>query len=125
MDSSLIIIVLLLLLAASIAVTVLIMLRKRRLAMRIRTLRDEMVAVSGDASVGRRLNIGDYPDTADLARTINQLFDALGERDQKIQGRDRLFRDFSRTLPEIVLIHDDKFLLANESAAALIGLEPP
>jgi diguanylate cyclase (GGDEF)-like protein/PAS domain S-box-containing protein len=125
MDSSLIIIVLLLLLAASIAVTVLIMLRKRRLAMRIRTLRDEMVAVSGDASVGRRLNIGDYPDTAELARTINQLFDALGERDQKIQGRDRLFRDFSRTLPEIVLIHDDKILLANESAAALIGLEPP
>jgi diguanylate cyclase (GGDEF)-like protein/PAS domain S-box-containing protein len=125
MDSSLIIIILLLLLAASIAVTVLIMLRKRRLAMRIRTLRDEMVAVSGDASVGRRLNIGDYPDTADLARTINQLFDALGERDQKILGRDRLFRDFSRTLPEIVLIHDDKILLANESAAALIGLEPP
>ena len=82
-----------------------------------------MVDVSADASVGRRLNVGDYPDTADLARTINQLFDALGERDQKIQGRDRLFRDFARTLPEIVLIHDDKIMLANESAAALIGLE--
>jgi len=82
-----------------------------------------MVDVSADASVGRRLNVGDYPDTADLARTINQLFDALGERDQKIQGRDRLFRDFARTLPEIVLIHDDKILLANESAAALIGVE--
>ena len=98
-------------------------LAKRRLAGRIHTLRDEMVDVSADASVGRRLNVGDYPDTADLARTINQLFDALGERDQKIQGRDRLFRDFARTLPEIVLIHDDKILLANESAAALIGLE--
>ena len=82
-----------------------------------------MVDVSADASVGRRLDVGDYPDTADLARTINQLFDALGERDQKIQGRDRLFRDFARTLPEIVLIHDDKILLANESAAGLIGLE--
>ena len=27
-------------------------------------------------------------------------------------------------LPEIVLIHDDKILLANESAASLIGVEP-
>ena len=59
---------------------------------------------------------------ADLAVIMNRLFDALGERDQKIQGRDRLFRDFARTLPEIVLIHDEKILLANDSAAALIGL---
>jgi diguanylate cyclase (GGDEF)-like protein/PAS domain S-box-containing protein len=123
MDSSLLIIALSLLLAILVAITVFIVLGKRRLAGRIRTLRDEMVDVSADASVGRRLNVGDYPDTADLARTINQLFDALGERDQKIQGRDRLFRDFARTLPEIVLIHDDKIMLANESAAALIGLE--
>jgi len=123
MDSSLIIIALSSLLAILVTVTVFILLAKRRLAGRIHTLRDEMVDVSADASVGRRLNVGDYPDTADLARTINQLFDALGERDQKIQGRDRLFRDFARTLPEIVLIHDDKILLANESAAALIGVE--
>jgi diguanylate cyclase (GGDEF)-like protein/PAS domain S-box-containing protein len=124
MDSTLIIVTLLSLLAISVAVAVPVIVGKRRLATRIRTLRDEMVDVSGDASVGRRLHVGDYADTADLARTINQLFDALGERDQKIQGRDRLFRDFARTLPEIVLIHDDKILLANESAAALIGLEP-
>jgi len=124
MDSTIIIIALVSLLAISVTVTVLVVAGKRRLATRIRTFRDEMVDVSGDASVGRRLNVGDYPDTADLARTINQLFDALGERDQKIQGRDRLFRDFARTLPEIVVIHDDKILLANESAAALIGLEP-
>jgi len=124
MNPTLIIIALLLLLAISIVVAVLIVAGKRRLASGIRMLRDEMVAVSADASVGRRLSVGDYPDTADLARTVNKLFDALGERDQKIQGRDRLFRDFARTLPEIVLIHDDKILLANESAAALIGVEP-
>jgi diguanylate cyclase (GGDEF)-like protein/PAS domain S-box-containing protein len=56
---------------------------------------------------------------------VNRLFDALGERDEKIQGRDRLFRDFARTLPEIVIVHTDKILLANESAASLVGLEPP
>jgi diguanylate cyclase (GGDEF)-like protein/PAS domain S-box-containing protein len=40
-----------------------------------------------------------------------------------IQGRDRLFMDFARTLPEIVIIHDERILLANESAASLVGLE--
>ena len=116
----------LLLTAATVAIVVALIAR-RRLQERIRRLREELVEVSADASVGHRLSVGehrDVADLADLAATINRLFDALGERDQKIQGRDRLFRDFARTLPEIVLIHDEKILLANDSAAALIGLEP-
>jgi diguanylate cyclase (GGDEF)-like protein/PAS domain S-box-containing protein len=99
-------------------------LARQRVLDKIRLLREETVSVSGDASVGRRLSLADHAELTDLARTINQLFDALGERDEKIQGRDRLFRDFARTLPEIVLIHDDRILLANESAASLIGVEP-
>ncbi len=95
----------------------------RRLAGRIKRLNDEMLEASRDASVGRRLTVPDDPDTGQLAHTVNRLFDALGERDEKIQGRDRLFKDFARTLPEIVIIHDDKILLANESAASLVGLD--
>jgi diguanylate cyclase (GGDEF)-like protein/PAS domain S-box-containing protein len=105
-------------------VAVMFYLARQRVLNKIRLLREETVSVSGDASVGRRLSLADHAELADLARTINQLFDALGERDEKIQGRDRLFRDFARTLPEIVLIHDDRILLANESAASLIGVEP-
>jgi diguanylate cyclase (GGDEF)-like protein/PAS domain S-box-containing protein len=105
-------------------VAVIFYLARQRVLNKIRLLREETVSVSGDASVGRRLSLADHAELADLARTINQLFDALGERDEKIQGRDRLFRDFARTLPEIVLIHDDRILLANESAASLIGVEP-
>ena len=97
---------------------------KRRAADRIEDFNQQLRDVSADASVGRRLSVPADPDAAVLATTINQLFDAVGERDEKIQGRDQLFRDFSKTLPEIVLIHDDKILLANESAAGLIGLEP-
>ena len=41
---------------------------------------------------------------------------------RKIQERDQPVRaDFSRTLPEIVVVHDERILLANESAAALVG----
>jgi len=120
----LILVVLSLLLAAAIVTAAVAMVARRRLEERVRRFSEEMVEVSADASVGHRLSISENRDIADLAVTINRLFDALSERDQKIQGRDRLFRDFARTLPEIVLIHDEKILLANDSAAALIGLEP-
>ncbi|MBT8077479.1 MAG: EAL domain-containing protein [Gammaproteobacteria bacterium] len=97
---------------------------KRRLRKRIAKLDAELVATSVDASVGRRLSTADAGDVGRLASTINQLFDALAERDEEIQDRDRMFVDFARTLPEIVLIHDEKILQANESAASLMGLEP-
>ena len=97
---------------------------RRNLLRRVRRLNEEMLTASRDASVGHRLTVPNDPDTAQIAHTVNRLFDALGERDEKIQDRDRLFKDFSRTLPEIVLIHDEKIILANESAAGLVGLEP-
>ncbi|MGI9237470.1 MAG: diguanylate cyclase, partial [Woeseiaceae bacterium] len=95
----------------------------RRLARRVNRLNDEMLEASRDASVGRRMTVPDDPDTGQLAATVNRLFDALGERDEKLQVRDRLFRDFARTLPEIVIIHDERILLANDSAGSLVGLE--
>ena len=99
--------------------------RKRRaLARQFREFNAHLLDVSADASIGRRLSEPDDPAAAELVNTVNRLFDALGERDKKIQGRDGLFRDFSRTLPEIVIIHDEKIMIANESAAELIGLEP-
>lgn len=108
----------------SVAVAAVSLLSRRRLAGRLEDLHDEMVAASGDAFVGRRLSVGGRDETARIAVTVNKLLDTLGEREQKIQGRDRLFHAFARTLPEIVLIHDEKILLANDSAASLIGVEP-
>ncbi|MCP4300683.1 MAG: EAL domain-containing protein [Gammaproteobacteria bacterium] len=124
MSPTIIIIALSALALLAIAAAVLVWLSRGKLAWRVKRLNDEMLEASRDASVGRRMTIPDDPDTGQLAHTVNRLFDALGERDEKIQGRDRLFRDFARTLPEIVVIHTDKILLANESAASLVGLEP-
>lgn len=97
---------------------------RRKILARVARLNEETLDASRDASVGHRLTIPNDPETAQLAHTVNRLFDALGERDEKILGRDRLFQDFARTLPEIVIIHDEKILLANESAASLVGLDP-
>ena len=115
-------------LAAALGVALLLVIQafrsKRKLQKRLSELRADLIEVSADASVGRRLS-GDVNEDIDgLSGTINKLFDALGERDEEIQERDRLFADFSRTLPEIVVVHDERILLANESAAALVGLAP-
>jgi diguanylate cyclase (GGDEF)-like protein/PAS domain S-box-containing protein len=107
------------------AVSVYLWISRKQMAERVRQFNKELLDASVDASVGRRLSVPEDPDTAQLAHTVNRLFDALGERDEKIQDRDRLFIDFTKTLPEIVIIHDEKILLANESAAGLVGLEPP
>jgi diguanylate cyclase (GGDEF)-like protein/PAS domain S-box-containing protein len=111
------------LLLLAIIVGLALWLGKKRAARRMARLNQEMLEASRDASVGRRLTIPRDPDAAQLVKTINRLFDALGDRDEKIRSRDRLFTDFARTLPEIVIVHDEKILLANEAAAGLIGLE--
>jgi diguanylate cyclase (GGDEF)-like protein/PAS domain S-box-containing protein len=116
--------VLVLLLVLSVAGLVWFWLHQRRLARRLAQLNLELVAAAGDASVGRRLSLAGNGDIGGLAKTINRLFDALGERDAEIQDKDRLFTDFAQTLPEVVLVHDERILLANESAAALVGLTP-
>ena len=110
------------LLALAVSAAVWLWFRQRRRTRRLAALNMELVAVAGDASVGRRLPVSDDGEIGGLARTINRLFDALGERDEEIQDRDRLFTEFARTLPEIVLVHDERILMANDSAAALVGL---
>jgi diguanylate cyclase (GGDEF)-like protein/PAS domain S-box-containing protein len=110
--------------AIAVGVTVWLSVSRSNLSRRVQRLNDEMLEASKDASVGHRLTIPNDLATALIAKTVNRLFDALGERDEKIQGRDRLFKDFARTLPEIVIIHDERILLPNESAASLVGLEP-
>ena len=111
-------------LAIAMAGVLIMLLQNRRRSKRLVALNDELIAVSGDSSVGRRLGSTGSADTDSLAGTVNRLFDALGERDLKIQDRDKLFADFARTLPEIVLVHDERILLANDSASGLIGLSP-
>ena len=124
MSSDVLIMVLSALLLVTIVAVVVLIAAQRRAAGRMSVMNTELLDASRDASVGRRLTVPSDPDAAQLATNINRLFDALGERDEKIQDRDKLFTDFARTLPEIVIVHDEKILLANDSAASLIGLEP-
>ena len=108
--------------AIAVGVAVWLWVSRTNLSRRVHRLNDELLEASEDASVGHRLTIPNDPATSQIAQNVNRLFDAVSERDDRIQGRDILFRDFARTLPEIVLIHNEKILLPNESAASLVGL---
>ena len=110
--------------ASVVALAVWLWVSRSKLARRVHRLNDEMLEASKDALVGHRLTVPNDLATGQIATNVNKLFDALAERDERIQGGDRLFKDFARTLPEIVIIHDERILLPNESAASLVGLEP-
>jgi len=97
---------------------------RRRFHERLRRLDQEIVEVSADAAVGRRLRPADDPLLGPLGRSLNRLFDALAEKDEALFERDRALRRLVRTIPEVVLLHDDRVQLANEAAARLVGLEP-
>lgn len=123
MSVDLLIAILIVALAATLATGVTLWVTSRRQRLRLQALQNELVEVSGDAVMGRRLSAKGNGEVGELQRTINKLFDALDDRDEQIRERDKLVTNFARTLPEIVLVHDERILLANESASALIGLD--
>ena len=94
-----IIVILASIVAIGAAVLVWLWVSRSNLARRVQRLNDEMLEASKDASVGHRLTVPNDPATAQIATNVNLLFDALGERDEQIQGRDRLFKDFDSETP--------------------------
>ena len=110
--------------AVAVIAALLALFSRSRLHLKLRKFREDVVEAAADASVGRRLEASDTEELTELGVTINQLFDALSERAEEVHDRDQLFVEFSRTLPEVVVVHDERILLANERAAALVGLTP-
>ena len=96
--------------------------KRRRAEADLEAFRANVVEASADALVGRRIDAPASGKLGELASVVNTLLDALSARDEEVQGREQLFADLVRTLPEIVIVHDERILLANESAAALVGL---
>ena len=94
MTPTIIIIALATLVLVTTVASALLWVSRRKMRTRVARLNEETLEASRDASVGHRLTVPNDPETAQLAHTVNRLFDALGERDEKIQGRDRLFQDF-------------------------------
>ncbi|MEM7278811.1 MAG: PAS domain S-box protein, partial [Pseudomonadota bacterium] len=110
------------LLLASICFGWLLLIARNENKKRLKQLNTQLLAVAQEASVGHRLADDATPEAPELTVTLNQLFDALQERDLQIGEREKLFRQFALTIPEVVLVHDQRIYFANDAAAGLIGL---
>ncbi|MFK8052963.1 MAG: EAL domain-containing protein [Woeseiaceae bacterium] len=116
-------VILALLVVALLAVCAWLWRRQSGLRGQLQALHEEVQDVASDASVGRRLQPAPEDDLAPINQTINQLFDALGEKELELAERDVRFRRFTDALPEVAIIHNERILFANDSAAALLGVD--
>jgi diguanylate cyclase (GGDEF)-like protein/PAS domain S-box-containing protein len=88
-------------------------------------LHDEVANVASNAAFGKRIPTGGSdPELSELADTINHLFDALHDKDKQMRQREALFQDLANTMPEVVIVHRERIIFANQIAADLLGVSP-
>ena len=91
---------------------------------RLNRFYDEVVEVASNASFGKRVPVERASDDlAALGKVINQLFDAINDREQEALARDTLFQDLANAMPDVVLVHGDKIHFANTAASELLGID--
>ena len=99
--------------------------RRRAYARKIADLHRDVVGSAEAAAFGKRVSrTGSPPEIADLGTTINQLFDALADKDAEMRQRESLFRDLANTLTDVVLVHRERIIFANRVASEPLGLDP-
>src|SRR5210317_365958 len=96
---------------------------RRRDLDRVRELLAEVEDAAENSAFGKRIEQRAAPaELAELGASINQLFDALHDKDLALQQRESLFQDLANTMPEVVLVHRDRVVFANAAAANLLGV---
>jgi diguanylate cyclase (GGDEF)-like protein/PAS domain S-box-containing protein len=92
----------------------------------VATLNREILEAAEAAAFGKRVALpaSNVPEIGQLGDNVNRLFDALNTKDRQMRQREALFQDLANTMPEVVLVHRDRVIFANNAASALLGLTP-
>ena len=87
-------------------------------------LNREILEAAEVATFGKRVSLpaSDVPEIGQLGDNVNRLFDSLNTKDRQMRQREALFQDLANTMPEVVLVHRDRVIFANNAAGALMGL---
>ena len=89
----------------------------------LNSLADEVDDVAAHSSFGKRIpEQPGKPEYNRLGELINTLFDTLHAKDEQSRQREKLFRDLADTMPEVILVHNEKILFANREAGELLGI---
>jgi diguanylate cyclase (GGDEF)-like protein/PAS domain S-box-containing protein len=97
--------------------------RRARDTRLLREFRKKVVDAAENAAFGERLSGTAGGALGELSTTVNQLFDALTQRDTALRQRENAVEQLVDTLPEVVLLHDERVLYANRSAGELLGVD--
>jgi diguanylate cyclase (GGDEF)-like protein/PAS domain S-box-containing protein len=85
-------------------------------------LHAEVVEAAANAGFGRRVEGVDDVLLDRLGTAFNQLFEALEAKDTQSRQGEELFLELANVMPEVVLVHTDTIVFANERAAELLGV---
>ena len=90
----------------------------------VAALNREILEAAEAAVFGKRVSLpaSDVHEIGQLGDNVNRLFDALNTKDRQMRQREALFHDLANTMPEVVLVHRDRVIFANNAAGALMGL---
>ena len=90
----------------------------------VATLNREIIEAAETSAFGKRVAMpaSDVQEIGQLGDNVNRLFDSLNTKDRQLRQREALFQDMANTMPEVVLVHQDRVLFANSAAGALMGL---
>ena len=115
-----------LLIAAGVFLGVLLLqLYRVRSRSRIRKMGTELGEITGSHNFQNRLSTTSDDDAlSDLGGTVNQLLDVLGQTERQLREKQSMFLQLAEAQSDIIFVHQDEILYANQAAAEILGIEP-
>ena len=115
-----------LLIAAGVFLGVLLLqLYRVRSRSRIRKMGTELGEITGSHNFQNRLSTTSDDDAlSDLGGTVNQLLDVLGQTERQLREKQSMFLQLAEAQSDIIFVHRDEILYANQAAAEILGIEP-
>ncbi len=99
--------------------------RQRRYVRQVAALHRDAIESAEASAFGQRVSRRGLPDDlAELGDTFNLLFDALASKDAQTRQRESLFQELANAVPDLVLVHRERIVFANNVAAEPVGLAP-
>lgn len=99
--------------------------RQRRYVRQVAALHRDAIESAEASAFGQRVSGRGLPDDlAEFGSTINLLFDALASKDAQTRQRESLFQELANAVPDLVLVHRERIVFANNVAAEPVGLAP-
>ncbi len=114
-----------LLVAAGVSIGILLaQVYRVRARSRIRAFGTQLGEITGSHNFDARLSTRvDDEALSDLGGTVNKLLDVLGDTERQLREKQGMFLQLAESQGDIILIHRDDILYANQTAADSLGIE--